>query len=54
MANDSNKKQGSDKNEFMGFEAEDLGEISVCLSKEPAPALLTKRAKSAVKDLRRC
>ncbi len=55
MANDSNKKQGSDKNEFMGFEAEDLGEISgLFVKKEPAPTAKrkSKRAKSAVKDLR--
>ena len=55
MANDSNKKQGSDKNEFMGFEAEDLGEISgLFTKKEPAPATKrkSKRGKSAVKDLR--
>ena len=55
MANDSNKKQGSDKNEFMGFEAEDLGEISgLFTKKEPAPTAKrkSKRGKSAVKDLR--
>ena len=36
MANDSNKKQGSDKSEFMGFEAEDLGfNKVVTVSKDP-------------------
>ena len=55
MANDSSKKQGSEKNEFMGFEAEDLGEISGLFKKKESPPAAkpkSKRAKSAVKDLR--
>ena len=55
MANDSGKKQDSEKNEFMGFEAEDLGEISgLFKKKEPVRAAKPKgrRSKSPVKDLR--
>jgi RNA polymerase primary sigma factor len=55
MANDSDKKQDSGKNEFMGFEGADLGEISgLFKKKEPVRAAKPKgrRSKSPVKDLR--
>lgn len=55
MGNDSRKKQVSDSREFMGFEAEDLGEISgLFVKKTAAPPKVAKprRAKAPVKDLR--
>lgn len=55
MANDSGNKQDSETKEFMGFEAEDLGEISGLFEKkEPVRAAKPKgrRSKSPVKDLR--
>ena len=43
MANDSDKKQDSGKNEFMGFEGADLGEISgLFKKKEPVRAAKPK------------
>jgi hypothetical protein len=43
MANDSDKMQDSETNEFMGFEAEDLGEISgLFKKKEPVRAAKPK------------